>query len=528
MADELSYRRSDTTTPLPEQSVGDALRAAAAAAPDRLAIVEGTPRPGARRTLTYVELLDRAEATARALLSRFQVGDHVAVWAGSSLEWIILEYGAALAGLVLVTVNPAYQAAELTYVLRQSRSVGLFHMASYRGNPMAEIVAAVRADLPDLREVVALEDLADLAVTVDPAVPLPVVSPGDDAQIQYTSGTTGFPKGVLLRHHGMVANARLTWERMGGRPDDIAVWPMPLFHTAGCGLGVLGALACGATLVYLALFDPALQLELVETYRATVTTGVPTMLIAMLDHPDWEKRDLSSLRVVGSGGAPVPVAVAQECERRLGIPFFVVFGTTECSPILTATRLDDPPEVRTGTLGTALPHTEVMIADPTERAPVPIGAGGELCARGYLVMRGYFDDPAATAAVLDDEGWYYTGDLASMDADGHLRIEGRLKDMIIRGGENISPREIEEVLQEHPAVAEVAVVGKPDDRWGETVAAFIRAAPGTAPTEVELHAWCRRRLAPYKTPLTWHFVDALPLTASGKIRKNVLRERLRG
>ncbi len=531
MAEELSYRRGDTASPLVEQTVGDALRAAAAAHPDRTAVVEGTPGAGPRRELTYAELLDRSERMARALLSRFRPGEHVAVWAGNSLEWILLQYGAALAGLVLVTVNPAYRAGELGYVLRRSRSVGLFHVASYRGNPMAQTVAEVRDELPDLREVVALEDLqhlVDSAAAADPATALPAVSPDDDVQIQYTSGTTGFPKGVLLRHYGMVANARLTWERRGAGPADVAVSPMPLFHTVGCGMGVLGALTSGATLVCMTLFDPALQLELVDTYRATMTFGVPTMLVAMLGHPDWHKRDLTTLRVVSSGGSPVPVAVAREFERRLGIPFSVGFGTTECSPNVTMTRLDDPPEIRTTTLGTALPHTEVMIADPVTGAPTPIGTVGELCARGYLVMRGYFDDPEATAAVLGDDGWYHTGDLASMDEGGHVRVEGRLKDMIIRGGENISPREIEDVLQAHPGVAEVAVVGRPDERWGETVAAFIRPTPGATPTEAELHAWCRRDLAAYKTPLTWLFVDALPLTASGKIRKNVLRERLKG
>jgi fatty-acyl-CoA synthase len=250
------------------------------------------------------------------------------------------------------------------------------------------------------------------------------------------------------------------------------------------------------------------------------------MLIAMLAHPDLDKRDLSALRCSFSGGSPVPVDVAREWERRAGGRLSIVFGTTETSPIITATGPDDPDEIRTSTLGAPLPHTEVRIADPLSGDPVPIGAMGELCARGYLVMEGYFEQPEATAAVLDADGWYHTGDLASMDADGCLRIEGRLKDMIIRGGENIYPREIEELLQTHPAVAEVAVVGKPDPHWGETVAAFIRVAAGTAPTEQELHAFCREHLSAYKTPATWVFVDAFPLTGSGKIRKNVLREQL--
>jgi fatty-acyl-CoA synthase len=521
----LAHQPADTSQALVDQTVGDALRAAAAKAPDRVAIIEGSSGPAPRRSLTYSQLLAAAEDTARALLARFRPGEHVAVWAGNSLEWILLEYGAGLAGLVLVTVNPAYQSAELEYVLRQSRSAGLFHMSSFRSNPMAETVAEVRHRLPDLREIVALDGWTEFLASAEPGIALPDVSPVDDVQIQYTSGTTGFPKGVLLHHRGMVNNARLVMQGMACRAGDVVVWPMPLFHTAGCGMGVLGALSAQATLVCMTHFDPALQLELIESERAVISGGVPTMLIALLAHPDSGRRDLSNLRVVVAGGSPMPVEIAREWERRFGVRFSVVFGTTECSPIITMTRPDDPPDVRTGTLGTALPHTEVMVADPVTGRLVAADAVGELCARGYLVMHGYFDDPQATAAAVDADGWYHTGDLAAMDADGRLRVEGRLTDMIIRGGENISPKEIEDLLHEHPGVAEVAVVGAPHPTWGETVAAFVR--PGSrAVTEAELHAYCRAHLAAYKTPTTWVFVDAFPLTATGKVRKNLLRERL--
>jgi fatty-acyl-CoA synthase len=522
----LAYRPADTSVELVDLTVGDALRAAVNEAPERIAIIEATPGPAPFRTLTYARLLDAAEQAAKALLARFRPGEHIAVWSGNSLEWIVLEYGAGLAGLVLVTVNPAYQAAELGYVLRQSRTVGLFHVSSYRGNPMNEVLAEVRGDLPDLREVVALEGWAEFLASGDADIALPEVSPRDYVQIQYTSGTTGFPKGVLLHHHGMVNNARFTMQRLGARPGDVLVWPMPLFHTAGCGMGMLGALSARATLVYLTQFDPGRQLELIESQRAAITGGVPTMLIAMAGHPEFASRDLSSLRAVVAGGAPVPVEVGRRWEHRLDTPFSIVFGTTECSPIVTMTLLDDPPEVRTGTLGTALPHTEVMIADPVTGRPMPVDAVGELCARGYLLMHGYFDDPDATATAIDADGWYHTGDLAVMNARGCLRVEGRLKDTIIRGGENIYPREIEDMLQAHPAVADVAVVGKPDPVWGETVAAFVRPAPGATVTEDELHTYCRQHLGAYKTPATWIFVEEFPLTASGKVRKNVLRERL--
>ena len=301
--------------------------------------------------------------------------------------------------------------------------------------------------------------------------------------------------------------------------------PMPLFHTAGCGMGVLGAAQSLAVHVPVLAFDPALVLELLETERAAMFAGVPTMMIAMLGHPDFERRDLSSIRVAVSGGSPVPAELVRQVEERLGVRFSIVFGTTECSPLITVVRLDASAEERAETLGTPLPQTEVQIADVATGAPVPVGQVGELCARGYLVMRGYHDAPEATAAAIDAEGWYHTGDLASMDGRGYLRIEGRIKDMIIRGGENIYPREIEDVLFAHPAVAEAVVIGVPDETWGEVIAAFVRPVPGQpAPAPEELRAWCRERLAPYKTPRHWVFVEAFPMTPSGKIQKFKLRE----
>jgi fatty-acyl-CoA synthase len=272
-------------------------------------------------------------------------------------------------------------------------------------------------------------------------------------------------------------------------------------------------------------FDPALVLELIEAERAAVFLGVPTMMIAMLDHPDVARRDLSSVRVAVSGGAPVPAELVRRGEAHLGVRFSIVFGTTECSPLLTQTKLDDSATDRAETLGSPLPQTEIQIADVAAGGPVPAGQVGELYARGYMVMRGYHNAPEATTAAIDAEGWYHTGDLASIDSRGYLRIEGRIKDMIIRGGENIYPREVEAVLFAHSAVAEVAVVGVPDQTWGEAVAAFVRPAPGhSAPAREELRAHCREHLAPYKTPAHWVFVDAFPMTPSGKIQKYKLRE----
>jgi fatty-acyl-CoA synthase len=520
----MSYWPADTSTQVAETTVGGVLRAAAAAGPQRPAMVAGVPDPSARRRWTYAQLLAEAEQAARALTARFDPGERLAVWAPNLPEWVILEYAAALAGLVLVTVNPALRPAELAYVLNQSGAVGIFLVPEFR-SPMAQFLDEVRPDVPALREVVYFTDWADFLATAPDQAVLPEVPPDDIAQIQYTSGTTGSPKGAELHHRGLTNNARFWVERIGLQPGEVYVNPMPLFHTAGCGMGVLGAAQSLAVHVPVLAFDPALVLELFETERAAMFAGVPTMIIAMLGHPDFERRDLSSIRVAVSGGSPVPAELVRQVEERVGARFSIVFGTTECSPLISVVRLDASAEERAETLGTPLPQTEIQVADVATGAPVSVGEIGELCARGYLVMRGYHDAPEATAVAIDADGWYHTGDLASMDGRGCLRIEGRIKDMIIRGGENIYPREIEDALFAHPAVAEAVVIGVPDQTWGEVVAAFIRPTPGRpAPALEELRAWCGERLAPYKTPVHWVFTDAFPMTPSGKIQKYKLRE----
>jgi fatty-acyl-CoA synthase len=439
-------------------------------------------------------------------------------------EWVVLEYAAGLAGLILVTVNPAFRPAELAYVLNHSGAAGIFMVPEFR-SPMAEFLHEVRPQVPSLREVVYFTEWEEFLDSAPPEAVLPEVRPDDIAQIQYTSGTTGFPKGAELHHRGLTNNARFYAERLDLAPGEVYVNPMPLFHTAGCAMGVLGTAQRLAVHVPVLAFDPAAVLELLESERGAVLVGVPTMMIAMLEHPDFSARTLSSLRVAVSGGSPVPAELVRRVEEQLGIRFSIVFGTTECSPLITQVRLDSSAQDRAETLGSPLPQTEVQIADPATGDPVPAGQVGELCARGYLVMRGYHDAPEATASAIDADGWYHSGDLASLDTSGCLRIEGRIKDMIIRGGENIYPREIEEVLFSHPAIAEAAVIGVPDQKWGEVVAAYVRAVPGQpAPAPDELRAYCRERLAPYKTPLHWVFVDQFPLTPSGKIQKFRLRE----
>jgi fatty-acyl-CoA synthase len=449
----------------------------------------------------------------------------VAVWAPNLPEWVLLQYGAALAGLVLVTVNPAYQAAELEYVLRQSRAAGLFLLPEYRGNPMAASLESVRDGLPDLRETVLFTEWEQFVAPAESGGrALPDVSPDDAAMLLYTSGTTGFPKGALLHHRGITNDARLIARRWELHEGETLVSPMPLFHAGACVICVLGALSTAGTYLPVLAFDPALVLELIETERAGLMGGVPTMLIAMMEHPDFATRDISSLQTVVSGGAPVPADLVRRIESTLGVQFSIVFGQTECSAVATQTRPDDSPEDKAGTVGQPLPQVAVKMIDADTGDVVAPGVLGELCIGGFCVMKGYYDMPDATAATIDADGWLHTGDLGTMDARGYCRIQGRLKDMIIRGGENIYPREIEAVLYEHAAVADAAVVGVPDDRFGEQVAAFVRLGDGMSATPAELSAYVCEKLAAYKAPRSWVFVDAFPLTGSGKVQKFVLRE----
>jgi acyl-CoA synthetase (AMP-forming)/AMP-acid ligase II len=511
--------------PVRDITLGGLLRAAADTVPDRVALIEGIADVSARRQWTYAELHDEAERTARALASRFEKGDRVAVWAHNIPEWVMLELGCALAGVVLVTVNPAYQRHEVSYVLTQSRAVGLFVVPGFRGNPMLAVAQELQPVCPELREIISFDEWDEFLAGGDGfAADLPLVEPGDPMMIQYTSGTTGFPKGAYLNHRGLANNATHTMERMQLTDGCVFITTMPLFHTGGSVLCVLGSLAKRATQVLVDAFEPGLVLELFDTYKGTAMFGVPTMLVAMVEHPNFATTDLSQLEGICSGGSLVPEALVRTFEEELGAPFTIVFGQTETSPVSSMTQPVDTIEDKSGTIGPPMPGVEVKIIDPETGAIVPLGTVGEYCARGYLVMDGYFEMAEQTAETIDADGWLHTGDLAAMDERGYCTIEGRLKDMIIRGGENIYPRELEELLFAHETVGEVAVVGLPDDKWGETVAAFIRPAPGHSVDKNELFAYLRENLSPQKTPKQWFEVKEFPLTGSGKIQKFKLRD----
>jgi fatty-acyl-CoA synthase len=507
-----------------ETTVGNLLLEAAERAPDEPGLIARGHGALSRRSWSYAALAVEAEAVAAALLGRFEPGERVAVWAPNIPEWYLLQLGAALAGVTLVTVNPAYRPAELSYVLRQSRAAGVFLVPEFRGSPMASFLDQVRAELPELREVVSFGHWAPFVASASGGERLPTVRPSDPAQIQYTSGTTGFPKGVVLHHRGITNNARFIARRYGVQAGERWLNFMPLFHVAGCTISALGALASQATQV-LCGFEPGLALELIEAERCALFVAGATMISMLVDHPAFATRDLSSLRTVGFGGMTAPPELVRRVERSLGVRVGIMFGLTEACGIATQVGLGESEEDRAETVGRAHPCTDVKIAELGTGRVLPVGAVGELCVRGYLVMTGYFDMPDATAAAVDADGWLHTGDLATMDERGFCRVAGRVKELINRGAEKISPVEIEDVLLSHPGVAAVAVVGIPDPVWGEVVAAFVQPGAGSSPDPDELFGLCRRRLAPYKTPKHWVFVDSFPLTPSGKVQKHILRDR---
>jgi fatty-acyl-CoA synthase len=506
-------------------TVCDTIRHAAATVPDRLALVDCLVDPAERRQWTYAEFLADAERVARALLDRFAPGDRIAVWAPNSAEWIILQQGVALAGMVLVALNPSYRARELESVLRQSGSVGLFCVDSYRDFAMRGLVEDIRPRVPDLREVFSFDDWDGFLAAGDPGRALPEVVPTDMIQIQYTSGTTGFPKGAMLQHTGLVNEATFVAERAGMEDGGVYINAMPMYHIGGGAVTSFGAWAKRGTFVLLPEFEPGHLLEAFETYRGTHSLVVPTMLIAMLDHPDRARRDLSSVQTILSGAASVPASLVRRTIDVLGCRFSILFGQTETHGVISQTRVTDEPEDQANTVGQPLPQLEVKIAEPETGEPTPIGQQGEICCRGYQNMMGYYGLPDETAATIDADGWLHMGDVGQMDERGYLKITGRVKDMIIRGGMNLYPAEIEGALTEHPAIDMASVIGVPDEKWGEQVGAILRLrADHARPSVEELTTFLRGQLAAHKTPVYWAFRDELPMTPTGKIQKFVLRE----
>jgi fatty-acyl-CoA synthase len=504
-------------------TVGDLLREIAAENQHAVAMVDIADNGDCGQTWTYAELLAQTQHLAEALTSRFEAGEKVVVWAPNIPQWIFMEYACGLAGLVLVTANPSFQVSELKYVLEQSGAVALFMVDEFRGNPMAEIAHQAISGNTALREVVNLENEDALYATGERPAVLPDVQPDDAAQIQYTSGTTGFPKGAVLSHKNLVNNARLFCMRKQVGPHSVWANFMPLFHTAGCATGALGCLQAACKMLLIKRFDADVFARLIEEQGVTTCFAVPTMLFNLLDSLEKIPRDMSSLEVITTGGAPVPPDLVRRVRDRLGCHLLSAFGQTEHSPMICLNPVEATLEQIVETAGQPLPWTEVSIRSPEDNQALPLGDVGEICARSYAVMIGYNDNPEATAAAIDRDGWLHTGDLGTMDAQGFVRVTGRVKDMIIRGGENHFPAEIEAVLVTHRQVAQVAVVGIPDKKWGEVIAAFILSDQSLDLVDLRTH--CRAHLSAQKTPSIWVHVQNFPLTGSGKVQKFAIRDK---
>ncbi|WP_433781495.1 class I adenylate-forming enzyme family protein [Actinomycetospora sp. CA-101289] len=514
---------TDDAVPLAEATVADLVRARAAEHPDVTALI-GTRHDGSTLRATYAELLAEAREVAAGIRRVAEPGDHVALWAPNVAEWPVIEYGAALAGVVLVALNPVLRAGELEYALRLSRASVLLHADESRDYDMASVATSVAAEVPALRHTISLGDTDRLRARADEDAQ---VEPTTPAMIQFTSGTTGHPKAVLLAHRSLVNNARLTMITGEVPAGAVGIVPLPMFHTAACVISTLGPAWLGGTQVLIERFVPHEVLATMAAEDADVLFSVPTVLGAVLEAARGTDGPVPQLSTVLVGASTVPGSMIEAVERTFGASVHNLFGQTELSPVLSLTRRTDTREDLVTKVGRPLPHTEAAIVDPVSGEIAPIGEQGEICARGYSQMIEYFDDPDATAATVDADGRLHTGDLGTMDERGLITVTGRLKEIIIRGGENIAPAEIEVALAAHPQVLRSAVLGLPDDHWGEIVAAAVVARDREAEGLVEdLEALCRERLAKYKVPARWFLVDDLPTTPSGKVQKFALREEL--
>jgi fatty-acyl-CoA synthase len=525
----LAYAHGLYDVPLLGETIGANLERTVAAHGSRDALVSRAQ--GVR--LTYDELLGAVSGLASGLLARgIAQGDRVGIWAPNCAEWVLVQYATAQIGAILVNVNPAYRTHELAYALRQSGMRLLVSAPAHGSSDYAAMVDEAAPEAPALEATVFLgssewEELA--GAEVDP-VALARRAAGltfdDPINIQYTSGTTGYPKGATLSHHNILNNGYFVGELLGYGPDDRVCLPVPFYHCFGMVMGNLGATSHGACIVIPApSFDAGATLAAVAEERCTSLYGVPTMFIAELSHPEFASFDLASLRTGIMAGSPCPVEVMRRVVDEMHMSeVSICYGMTETSPVSTQTRRDDSLERRVGSVGRAGPHVEVKIVDPATGLVVRRGESGELCTRGYSVMLGYWEQPEQTAEAIDAGRWMHTGDLATMDDDGYLNIVGRIKDMIIRGGENIYPREIEEFLYTHPAVADVQVIGVPDERYGEIVCAWIVLKPGAEASPEDVIEFCRGKIARFKIPQLVRFVDAFPMTVTGKIQKYRMRE----
>jgi fatty-acyl-CoA synthase len=538
----LSQDAGPTTEPLLEETIGANFARAVADHGDREALVDHS---GGRRW-TYTELAAEVEACALGLAALgVTKGDRVGIWAPNCPEWVFVQYATARLGAICVNINPSYRAHELSYVVKQSGQRTIVAVPEFKGASYADMIEEVRSDCPELQDVVLIgraaatggadapqhswDDLMAAGRAGDAGALAEVeatLTADDPINIQYTSGTTGFPKGATLSHRNILNNGYQVGELIDYTENDRICIPVPFYHCFGMVMGNLAATSHGATMVIPApAFDPAVTLDAVATEKCTSLYGVPTMFIAMLDQPELDDLDLSALRTGIMAGSPCPVEVMKQVISRMGAEdVSICYGMTETSPVSTQTRTDDSIERRVSTVGRVHPHLEIKVVDPVTGETLPRGEAGEFCTRGYSVMLGYWEEPAKTAEAIDDEHWMHTGDLAVMDDDGYVSITGRIKDMVIRGGENVYPREIEEFLLGHGDVLDAQVIGVPDERYGEELMAWVRMREGAEPLDADsVRAFCTGKLAHYKIPRYVHIVDDFPMTVTGKVRKVEMR-----
>ena len=517
--------------PLLDETIGSAFDRTVAAHPDHEALV--VPFQGIR--LTYRQLAERVDRLACGLLAMgLQAGDRLGMWSPNNAEWVYIQFAAAKAGVVLVNINPAYQTEELRYALTQSGCRALVSATGFKTSDYARMITEVRPVLADLEYVVFLDtpDWEALLVSGDGIEPGELVARGesltnrDPINIQYTSGTTGFPKGATLSHRNLLNNGYFLGEGFRYTEADRVCIPVPFYHCFGMVIGNLANLTHATTTVLPApSFDPLATLQTLEAERCTSVLGVPTMFIAMLSHPEFHTFDLSSLRTGMMAGSPCPVEVMNQCVDEMHMSQVTIgYGMTETSPVSTQTSPDDPLDKRVGTVGRVLPHLEVKVVDPATGETLALHQTGELCTKGYSVMLGYWNEPGKTAEAIDADGWMHSGDLAVMDDDLYVSIVGRIKDMIIRGGENIYPREVEEFLYSHPDIVDVQVIGVPDERYGEELVAWVRLREAATMTRDDLAAYCAGRIAHFKIPRYVHVTDEFPMTVTGKVQKYRMRE----
>jgi fatty-acyl-CoA synthase len=526
----LSYTHGTSSIPLLGETIGENLRRTVERFGEREALVVRAQKYRA----TYHQLWDLTTAIARGLIAHgVQRGDRVGIWSPNRFEWVVLQYATSRIGAILVNINPAYKTAELEYVLKQSGTSILVLARAFRSSDYVGMLAEVRGRCHDLRVALVLEDDWDLLeqsgrhVTAETLAERESSLQFDDPiNIQYTSGTTGFPKGATLSHHNVLNNGYFVGEMIRLTEHDRLCIPVPFYHCFGMVMGNLACTSHGAAMVVAGeAFDALATLETVAEERCTALYGVPTMFIAELEHPKFAELDLTSLRTGIMAGSPCPVEVMRKVVDRMHMhEVTICYGMTETAPVSTQTAHDDPLDKRVGTVGRVHPHVEVKIVDPESGAIVPRGKSGELCTRGYSVMLRYWENDQATAVSIDRAGWMHTGDLATMDEQGYVNIVGRIKDMIIRGGENVYPREIEEFLHTHPVVSEAQVIGVPSEKYGEEVMAWVRLKQDATLSEAELTKYCTGKIATYKIPRYWKFVSEFPMTVTGKVQKYRMRE----